>query len=428
MCLLVGLLVGGGCSAAFAQWKSPPPDIRLRGPNNLPFNYSTGKYVGFGGGTGGGASLNSTYEGRLAGALVPIQGARTIPASALARLGVRLAKASGPVGLGFTLADLVWDEVNLRWLKQEELETPQDSHYWYSPGNDACPPSGTCSFTEAANAICSPPTGLPGSVFVQVRTIGVDWVEVYCSRPPNTGVNEAFTMTVNRTPTPRDLEMVPATDAEIQEAILSELVSGSLGDGLAEKLHQFGLESELLHDAGPQHLSGPSSVQGPSSTSTTSGPAGQTTVTTNTTYYITYQGDTITITENITKTTVSPTGETTTESSTQIPTPEQGVEVPPEDPQKTDCEKFPDASGCQELGDPEDYDLQTEQRSVIWSQEGGAAGSCPADKPFSLPFGHSASLSWQPLCDFATGIRPFVIGLAWLSAGIFVFMVARERP
>lgn len=48
------------------------------------------------------------------------------------------------------------------------------------------------------------------------------------------------------------------------------------------------------------------------------------------------------------------------------------------------------------------------------------AGECPEDT-FSV-FGTEYDVPWQPMCDFATGVRPLVLGAAWLTA---IFIVVR---
>ncbi|MCQ6263077.1 hypothetical protein MLD55_14140 [Alcanivorax sp. MM125-6] len=48
------------------------------------------------------------------------------------------------------------------------------------------------------------------------------------------------------------------------------------------------------------------------------------------------------------------------------------------------------------------------------------AASCPQPETFSF-FGSSFSLSYQPACDFASRVRPFVIALGYLLSGLIVF-------
>lgn len=429
---LLGVLLGGGCSVAFAQYSgsASPPDIRLRGPNSLPFDYSAGKYVGFGPGSSGGATLDSSYGGRLGGALVPISGSRVIPGSALARIGMGLAKLSGPVGLGMTLAPLIWDEAAQMWKKEEPPPSGTEPQGLFR--NNVCSvvrstPRDACLATNACAGSAWPGTYVWGG---QVNTF------VQCHRADGSLHPTAVTASVvcptghtwngSTCVAPETVPPRPATDAEIQDAIYVELVARGFGSELARRLVEAGYEPDVLAEAGPQNLSGPASVDGPSSTSTTTGPAGQTTVISNTTYNITYQGDTVTVTETTTTTTTNPDNSTQTSTETKSPTTDAPAEVPPSEPPQTDCDKYPRASGCEELGDPQDEELQEQTETVSWAAEGGAAGSCPAPEQWTT-HGQTYLIEWTPICNFATGIRPFVIGIAWLGAGLFIFMVAKEK-
>jgi len=38
----------------------------------------------------------------------------------------------------------------------------------------------------------------------------------------------------------------------------------------------------------------------------------------------------------------------------------------------------------------------------------------------NLKTGGSITMSYQPYCDFASGINPLIITFAWLSAGLLV--------
>ncbi|WP_425514548.1 virulence factor TspB C-terminal domain-related protein [Georgfuchsia toluolica] len=42
--------------------------------------------------------------------------------------------------------------------------------------------------------------------------------------------------------------------------------------------------------------------------------------------------------------------------------------------------------------------------------------TCPAD--VALP--HGAVFSYAPMCQFASGLRPVVLAMAWLAAGLIV--------
>lgn len=88
------------------------------------------------------------------------------------------------------------------------------------------------------------------------------------------------------------------------------------------------------------------------------------------------------------------------------------------DTQPDACEKHPESVGCSSYGtaDPmQPLSTLTVPLNPDYSPVGGA-GSCPA--PITVK---GITWSYQPICDFATAIRPLIIGFAWLS---FAFIVA----
>jgi len=84
------------------------------------------------------------------------------------------------------------------------------------------------------------------------------------------------------------------------------------------------------------------------------------------------------------------------------------------------CEENPDLVACKELGEPSDDSGELEKKAIgtnsITPASLGGSATCPADIP--LPKG--MSFSFQYICQYATGISPIVIILAWLSAGFLV--------
>lgn len=90
----------------------------------------------------------------------------------------------------------------------------------------------------------------------------------------------------------------------------------------------------------------------------------------------------------------------------------------PPDPDAT-CKENPDRVGCQDMGTPEDQgELSTSSISPtsITPTPFASNNTCPADIP--LPRGMSVDMS--PICDALGWLRPVVIAMAWLSAGLFV--------
>lgn len=93
---------------------------------------------------------------------------------------------------------------------------------------------------------------------------------------------------------------------------------------------------------------------------------------------------------------------------------------------KSECEEFPDRPQCMDLGTISDnIELQTKELGVnaISVVSFGGGGSCPA--PIQLP--HGAQFSFENICDGLGMLRPLLLALAWLSAGLIVVGAAREN-
>lgn len=88
------------------------------------------------------------------------------------------------------------------------------------------------------------------------------------------------------------------------------------------------------------------------------------------------------------------------------------------------CDQYPDIVACAKLGQaPEAKPVENIDKTLEIKKEQGWGpenGTCPAPKTATVA-GVSLEMSFQPLCDFATGIRPVIIGLAWISA-VFGFL------
>lgn len=108
--------------------------------------------------------------------------------------------------------------------------------------------------------------------------------------------------------------------------------------------------------------------------------------------------------------------------------PGDGDQPKPEEQQSL-CEKHPDILACQKLDQPEAKELAKEDINISitpvsgWGAENAA---CPAPRAVQVA-GRAVEISWQPVCDFASGLRPLVIALAWLSAVSMVIVVARRN-
>lgn len=120
-------------------------------------------------------------------------------------------------------------------------------------------------------------------------------------------------------------------------------------------------------------------------------------------------------------------------SPTGMTSPQVGQSGQPagEKPEQFDlCKEHPDIIACQ-VFKPDELEAKpvpNENKTLAITPDNGwgaSSASCPADKSASLSFGPIA-FSYEPLCLFASGIRPMVIALAWFSAALTFFGFARK--
>lgn len=85
-----------------------------------------------------------------------------------------------------------------------------------------------------------------------------------------------------------------------------------------------------------------------------------------------------------------------------------------------DCKDKPDTLGCAKMsGTPDAGDMPSSERDIalISPVSIGGTGQCPA--PLSAFFlGQRVEFSFDPLCEYANSLRPLVLTLAWLAAGV----------
>lgn len=94
------------------------------------------------------------------------------------------------------------------------------------------------------------------------------------------------------------------------------------------------------------------------------------------------------------------------------------------------CDQYPDILACAKprLGDLEPSALPDEQKALAITKDQGwgpANGSCPPARTATV-MGTTISMPMTGICDFATAIRPLIIGLAWLSAALTFFGLSRK--
>lgn len=105
------------------------------------------------------------------------------------------------------------------------------------------------------------------------------------------------------------------------------------------------------------------------------------------------------------------------------PTPEDTTETPPPESQ---CDKYPNTVGCTDLGTPVDGELlpHVEVPLSFTPVAIAADATCPASMTVSA-FGKSVPVSYDAACTYASGLKPIVIAIAYLSALFIIFGVPR---
>lgn len=105
-----------------------------------------------------------------------------------------------------------------------------------------------------------------------------------------------------------------------------------------------------------------------------------------------------------------------------------GSEKAPEE--QTDfCKKNPDASSCKPFDDVPDSELQKKENPFSLNPVSGFGAdnaSCPSPQQLFTKGGQAITWDWGQFCTFAQGIRPLIIGFAWLAAISMVIVVGRR--
>lgn len=359
---------------------------------------------------------------------------KNITRSDVASLGLGLVKGVGPSMLIASLVPLVWNELLKIWEKPNPNNPIPYSGSLYN-NNSAC-------MTTPIGAILY---GTDGSACTRT-----------CQSPPHPAMPAPWSGLNNQTDSsynhdcpksilgpgyegqyfishtwrrmgyiPVNQPNVPATDAEILAALMNYLADINKFIDFINKLIARDKGQDVYNSSDPDHLTGPALLTR-TSTVTSTGPDGQTTVQTTNKYDITYPSNSVSITRTITVTTTGPDGIPRTVVTVQPPTTSPGGgggggDTPPPVTEQLDiCVEHPEIIACGVGGTVEDITLPTQEKPMSLSSEKTSVGTCPADISFTVR-GHAFVVSWSPVCTFASSIRPLVILIAWLTAGIFVF-------
>lgn len=126
-------------------------------------------------------------------------------------------------------------------------------------------------------------------------------------------------------------------------------------------------------------------------------------------------------------------GQVTIDTYDQPLTDPQGNPVPdpqPQDtlePQPTDCDKLPNSVGCTDLGTPPaGEDMPRNEIPITFTPVSiPADATCPA--PITVAaFGQSIEVDYSGACTFASGLKPVVIAIGYLTALFIIFGVPRS--
>lgn len=223
---------------------------------------------------------------------------------------------------------------------------------------------------------------------------------------------------------PAVITQEPMTREQLENAIAAKSgwpTSSSLGSAAKNAL-----DSGEVAQAEPEFLAGPASS--PGEKTTTTNPDGTTTTTTTTNNYV-YNGPNVTVTTTTVTQNYNTQGAPTGNPTVTTKQPAQPAEAPKPDPEKDLCQKYPDIVACAKLDTPDAKDVKNKDVSVSIIPDSGwgpASGSCPAPRVLAL-HGLTTEYSWQPMCDFALGIRGVILAVAWLIAAGSVVGMARKE-
>lgn len=335
---LVGLVLGGGSVVAFAAVSDYGRSIRLNAPASAGARFTGAPIYEWADAPGGWGRMNDINKINIGSKSFDVTGGRLFSPRTLAKGAVSFVRYGGPAWLGWMLAGLVWDEVNKRWLKEDEVDVQYPGFRWTVQGcnGPACEPN-FATYQEAGHFACTQYYGTQG--VTQWTSGGGNPPDMYYTCSPGGSVSRPYQVCPDGQTLQGevcvDVESGtrPATDQELEDAIYAELVARGMGSDLARRLIAAGYRPT----PDGHEVSGPNSVPGDTVTSTTTGPNGTTTVTSSTTHNVSYTTNTTNNTSTVTvssvtvNTTTGPDG--TTESTTETTTPSEGEQE--DEPQYT---------------------------------------------------------------------------------------------
>ncbi|MBK6279113.1 MAG: hypothetical protein IPF57_13680 [Gammaproteobacteria bacterium] len=390
-----------------------------------------------------------------------------LPKAGIAAAAAILAKAVGPVSLALT-ASAIYDALTDdgygedannpgHWGKTESPLPPnptiatQTFAAYYTSANQA--QSAICAGSTSACTYNTTYTGPPGATTSMGYLTGNHYVNVSTGGGwtySGTGSFSGWTGPMPRkayfqsscpagftwsSSTPAGCwsnggsrPLTPTEEAAMESAIIDGCPGGcGFGPMVPPILNSGGT---IPGPFGPSWITIPDSGPGGGYTSdsqTTTRPDGTQQVTENS-YSPSASGDTVQVQRTTTVTEKDALGNVTSVTTTVgNATPE----APPAANPPSLCEEFPEVLACIDVGEaPAAESMPTDSVDVDAITPVAVSGveTCPAPVAINLGSHGSYALSWQPACDVATGVRPVLIGLAWLAAAMIVFGVRGGVP
>jgi hypothetical protein len=386
------------------------------------------------------AAINGTR------AVVPVTATAIVGKAAYAATAVKLVRAGSAIGLAYT-AYQVYD-----WIKTSGITTCAPPDFFCKPSVD---PATPLYFMTSATGSNQYPTEAAacagvGPTYSQIYTNSTNR---YCWNGGGGYANITIVCPANYSPqyplsgckwigsgtAPQASAGGPYTDPELITAVTGTnwdpTRTQAMRDAiLADMKKQPGVvsDADLLPTSTPVTVSG-SPVTAPQVTTSvktspnSDGSTSTTTVKETTTFTPSQRGTTVADTavdmKQATVVTTTVTNNTTNITNTTTDNQTPATTANPDSPDM--CKLHPDALACQKLGatfDPTPVPDKSVALTINPDTGWGASnGTCPAPKSFVAHGGHVIEFKWDIFCNFATGVRPFFIGLAYLSA-IFGFL------
>ena len=370
----------------------------------------------------GRVTLSTSANATVGGVTIPVKSTISATAAATGKLALALAKVAGPVGVAVAAYDLFKSVqgVTVKYVSPGVLDITKitkgiscTSNCWnYSTGNGYAP-------TIAAAA------ALSQAVDSRYRYIGCNETTLMCEWLHIASNSPIYNAATKRSVPPYETasESVGTEADVITAASTTTAYPPNVVENMAKAAIESGIAPEV--DETTKKISGPSTVGSPKVTTKTN-PDGSTETTTEKSN-ITYQGNNIKIDNSSVVTNYNPTTNSTTTTTTTTENPDKPV-----DPSKTDCEKFPDAIGCQKIDfDTPTGDIPKSTRNITYAAEnlGFGGGSCPADA-YVTPHGMSQIkvFDWVSACGTITSyVKPMMLALAGFAALMIIFAGARPE-